>query len=695
MSGTSSFLDQYEPLDVIGNGSFGIIRKVKRKQDGIILARKEIDFERMNERDRKQVVAEVNILKDLDHAHIVQYYDRYVDRDAGTLYILMEYCGGGDLSSVIKQAQKHNRLIPEETIWHYFMQTLLALHYCHHPNGNLRSGSSVGDGESKERRAPILHRDLKPDNVFLDENNSVKLGDFGLSKVLTQASLANTYVGTPYYMSPELMQEKAYDSKSDIWSLGCLIYELCAHKPPFHEAKTHSELSMAIRNGRIPPLPRGYSQSLSSVIKAMLNLNPSMRPSAAQLLQHERLEFANRVFETQKQLDSMKAHKAALLERERELIARESVFAAHEAAQSAAISERDGQIVALQAQLSELAASIASQVQQAVARREEELRHAVLEYEKVVESRVQRREEEIMEAVRARETELLEAWQRHEVTVRAACQAELEERWRAEQDKLQRMKEEIEEKARAIEESQQKGQKKEKTPLEEVKNILAPLVQLTSDPQCTPRPNMTSPKRPTRRSFETPADRMAPPAFPPVSAMKGVILTTTGEPLATPTPAKLMDILVESPRVGTGNSLGFAKIFDFDKVDEEGSSHEDARVIGSTLTRSPSKRRPDAVASQTQTQTEARAQARAQHLRQPGRAPIRPWRSPRRSAGPSARRRRRKRHPKLHPRPCLHARPPLPPASGPTACAVHPCPPERTRNEPKHRRQIPQSWRRT
>ena len=94
---------------------------------------------------------------------------------------------------------------------------------------------------------------------------------------------------TPYYMSPELMQEKAYDSKSDIWSLGCLIYELCALKPPFHEAKTHSELSvlircvcipisvlfvdLALRNGRIPPLPRGYSSSLFGVIKAMLNLN--------------------------------------------------------------------------------------------------------------------------------------------------------------------------------------------------------------------------------------------------------------------------------------------------------------------------------------------------------------------------------------------------------------------------------------
>ena len=95
----------------------------------------------------------------------MQYHDRYVDRDAGMLYILMEYCGGGDLSSVIKQAQKHNRLIPEETVWHYFMQILLALHYCHHPIGNARSNiSGGGDGEGKERRAPILHRDLKPDN---------------------------------------------------------------------------------------------------------------------------------------------------------------------------------------------------------------------------------------------------------------------------------------------------------------------------------------------------------------------------------------------------------------------------------------------------------------------------------------------------------------------------------------------------
>lgn len=109
-----------------------------------------------------------NILKDLHHDHIVRYHDRYVDREAGVLYILMEYCGGGDLSTVIKQAMKQNRTIPEDMIWNYFMQILLALHHCHHPHGHGRSISGGGvpgmDAEGKDRRAQILHRDLKPDN---------------------------------------------------------------------------------------------------------------------------------------------------------------------------------------------------------------------------------------------------------------------------------------------------------------------------------------------------------------------------------------------------------------------------------------------------------------------------------------------------------------------------------------------------
>ncbi|KAH7921052.1 kinase-like protein [Leucogyrophana mollusca] len=571
-------LDLYEPLDVIGNGSFGIIRKVRRKSDGLIYARKELNFERMSERDRKQIVAEVNILKDLHHEHIVRYHDRHVDRDAGILYILMEYCGGGDLSTVIKQAQRHNRPVPEDTIWSYFMQILLALHHCHHPSSHGRTGSGSSDNDGKDKRPQILHRDLKPDNVFLDESNTVKLGDFGLSKALAQASFANTYVGTPYYMSPELMQEKAYDSKSDIWSLGCLIYELCALKPPFHEAKTHAELSIFIRNGRIPPLPRGYSQALSSVIKSMLSLNPAMRPSAAQLLQHERLELVFKVSETEKMLSTVKTHKAAIVAKEREVSAREGALAERENRLAALVVEKDSEISRLHGLLTQSQAHIETRIREAISKREEDLRVAVMKREEEVAAAMARREAEILEAVRLREQEIFEAWRAREDQIRTEMAAAVDEKTRwlsqreeeldAERTRLDTLRDELEAKVKALSEqhgADTKG-RKDKTPLEEVKNLLAPLVQMTED-----HSRIRSEKRQSQdlADVATPMNRNIarfPSDYQP-SAMKGVVLTHTGEPLATPTPAELANLFVNSPKVG----LDFAKIFDFESEADDRS----------------------------------------------------------------------------------------------------------------------------
>ncbi|KAF8325191.1 kinase-like domain-containing protein [Cantharellus anzutake] len=286
----SSVIDDYEPLEVIGNGSFGVIRKVKRRSDGQLFARKELNFERMSDRDRKQIVAEVNILKDLKHENIVRYINRYVHQESKILYILMEYCGGGDLGSLINTHRRQNRTLPEDQIWNLFTQILLALNHCHWPNIQLNIAdpnvphADINSGNPKQQ---VLHRDLKPENVFLSSDGVIKLGDFGLAKQIATASFASTYVGTPYYMSPELMNEKAYDTKSDIWSLGCLLFELCALNAPFHDAQTYNELATAIRSGRIPPIPKGYSLTLQTTIRSMLNVNPAMRPSTLQLLKLE------------------------------------------------------------------------------------------------------------------------------------------------------------------------------------------------------------------------------------------------------------------------------------------------------------------------------------------------------------------------------------------------------------------------
>ena len=119
--------------------------------------------------------------------------------------------------------------------------------------------------------------------MFLGEDNSVKLGDFGLSKIMQSHDFASTYVGTPFYMSPEICAAERYTLKSDIWSLGCIIYELCSREPPFN-AKSHFQLVQKIKEGKIAPLPPVYSTELNDVIKDCLKVNPDRRPDTAILL---------------------------------------------------------------------------------------------------------------------------------------------------------------------------------------------------------------------------------------------------------------------------------------------------------------------------------------------------------------------------------------------------------------------------
>ncbi len=177
-----------------------------------------------------------------------------------------QYCEGGDLSRKIKNQKKLKVPFPEELVLDWFTQLTTAIAYCH----------------SKR----VLHRDLKPGNVFLTATNQVKLGDFGIARVLENTmDKAQTVAGTPYFMSPEVCENKPYGSESDIWALGCILYEMCTLRHPF-EATNLLGLVFKIVTEEPKPIPSAYSPSLWELVQRMLCKVPGERPSAQQVLEH-------------------------------------------------------------------------------------------------------------------------------------------------------------------------------------------------------------------------------------------------------------------------------------------------------------------------------------------------------------------------------------------------------------------------
>lgn len=178
------------------------------------------------------------------------------------LCIVQEFADGGDLAMQVEQLSKARRYMAEELIWTYAIQALEGLTHLH----------SLG----------ILHRDLKPANIMLCLDGTIKLGDLNVSK-LAKFSLVKTQIGTPYYMSPEIWNNKPYGDRSDMWALGCVIYELAALKPPF-QGRNIDELSRKVQAGYFPRVPAHYSKDLEELISSLLRKNARQRPSASALL---------------------------------------------------------------------------------------------------------------------------------------------------------------------------------------------------------------------------------------------------------------------------------------------------------------------------------------------------------------------------------------------------------------------------
>ncbi|CAB1348971.1 unnamed protein product [Coregonus sp. 'balchen'] len=255
-------MEKYEKIKVVGRGAFGIVHLCRRRSDGAFVILKEIPVEQMSRDERLAAQNECQVLKLLNHPNIIEYYENFLEDKA--LMIAMEYAPGGTLADYIQK--RCNSLLDEDTILHFFVQILLALYHVHNKL--------------------ILHRDLKTQNILLDKHQMiVKIGDFGISKILVSKSKAYTVVGTPCYISPELCEGKPYNQKSDIWALGCVLYELASLKRAF-EAANLPALVLKIMSGTFAPISDRYSPELRQLIMNMLNLDPSKRPQLNEIMAH-------------------------------------------------------------------------------------------------------------------------------------------------------------------------------------------------------------------------------------------------------------------------------------------------------------------------------------------------------------------------------------------------------------------------
>ncbi|XP_037686929.1 serine/threonine-protein kinase Nek1 isoform X13 [Choloepus didactylus] len=254
-------MEKYVRLQKIGEGSFGKAILVKSKEDGRQYVIKEINISRMSSKEREESRREVAVLANMKHPNIVQYRESFEEN--GALYIVMDYCEGGDLFKRIN-AQK-DILFQEDQILDWFVQICLALKHVH------------------DRK--ILHRDIKSQNIFLTKDGTVQLGDFGIARVLNSTvELARTCIGTPYYLSPEICENKPYNNKSDIWALGCVLYEMCTLKHAF-EAGNMKNLVLKIISGSFPPVSLHYSYDLRNLLSQLFKRNPRDRPSVNSILE--------------------------------------------------------------------------------------------------------------------------------------------------------------------------------------------------------------------------------------------------------------------------------------------------------------------------------------------------------------------------------------------------------------------------
>jgi serine/threonine protein kinase len=245
----------------IGNGAYGEAWLVQRTTDGQMFAAKVMNLKDTPEKRRKYAIAEILCLSTCDHPNVIKYID-----DSGgegeEIVIIMELADASDLGT---QLRSGNATFSEREAGIFFTQLILALHHIH--------------------RRRVIHRDIKSDNIFLTTCGLLKIGDFGFSQQYDQTvsdSVAGTFLGTPYYLSPEMWHSKRYGKKADVWAAGVVLYEMLALRRPFNGIGLVN-LKQAVLEGKIEPISE-VGHDMMELIRATLNPDPSRRPGTTQLL---------------------------------------------------------------------------------------------------------------------------------------------------------------------------------------------------------------------------------------------------------------------------------------------------------------------------------------------------------------------------------------------------------------------------
>lgn len=258
-------LSDFEILGKLGEGAYSTVFKVRRLIDKKLYALKKVLIGNLSEKERKNALNEVRIMASIEHPNVISYKQSFISEEDNSLCLVMEFADSGDLLQKIQNCSKRSARLNEKFVWSVLIQVTRGLKALH----------ELG----------VLHRDLKSANVFLNKDGTVKLGDMNVSKA-TKDGFLKTQTGTPYYASPEVWKDMKYDKKSDIWSLGCVIYETVCLKPPFR-AEDMNGLYNKILEGSYDPIPRIYSKDLSSILCLLLNPDPELRPDCDKILELE------------------------------------------------------------------------------------------------------------------------------------------------------------------------------------------------------------------------------------------------------------------------------------------------------------------------------------------------------------------------------------------------------------------------